>query len=117
LISGITARGVTASPNMNDRKCLVLEALLRILGAQEPALVPEAPLTDLSREELIAVIREQQRVIEQLREEIERLKGSGYRSAAPFSKGSAKTIPSRRGGSLGKATSDSAKFRSRLRRK
>ncbi len=54
---------------------------------------PEAPLTDLSREELIAVIREQQRVIEQLREEIERLKGSGYRSAAPFSKGKRKNNP------------------------
>ena len=54
---------------------------------------PEAPLTDLSREELIAVIREQQRVIEQLREEIERLKRSGQRSAAPFSKGKGKSNP------------------------
>jgi len=55
-------------------------------------LSPEA-LTDLSREELIAVIREQQSVIEQLREEIERLKRSGHRSAAPFSKGERKSNP------------------------
>lgn len=54
---------------------------------------PEAPLTDLSREELIAVIREQQRAIEQLREEIERLKRSSRRSAAPFSKGESKSDP------------------------
>ena len=54
---------------------------------------PEAPLTDFGREELIAVIREQQRVIEQLREEIERLKRSGHRSAAPFSKGKGKSNP------------------------
>jgi hypothetical protein len=56
-------------------------------------LSPEAPLTDLSREALLAVIREQQRVIEQLREELERLKGSGHRSAAPFSKGKGKSNP------------------------
>jgi transposase len=56
-------------------------------------LSPEAPLTDLSREELIAVIGEQQRVIEQLREEIERLKRSGHRSAVPFSKGNTKDNP------------------------
>ena len=53
----------------------------------------EAPLTELSREELIAVIGEQQRVIEQLREEIGRLKRSGHRSAAPFSKGKGKSNP------------------------
>jgi hypothetical protein len=56
-------------------------------------LSPEAPLTDLSREELIALIREQQRVIEQMGEEIERLKRSGYRSAAPFSTGKRKSDP------------------------
>jgi hypothetical protein len=56
-------------------------------------LSPEAPLTDLSREALIARIREQQRVIEQLREEIERLKRGGHRSAAPFSKGKSKPNP------------------------
>jgi hypothetical protein len=54
-------------------------------------LSPEAPLTDLSREALIALILEQQRAIEQLREEIERLKGSGHRSAALFSKGKGKS--------------------------
>lgn len=58
---------------------------------------PEAPHTGLSREELIAVIREQQRVIEQLREEIERLKRSGHRSAAPFSKGKGQSNPQRPG--------------------
>jgi transposase len=56
-------------------------------------LSPEAPVTDLSREELIAVILEQQRVIEQLREEIERLKRAGHRSAAPFSRGKGKNNP------------------------
>jgi transposase len=56
-------------------------------------LSPEAPLTDLSREELIAVIREQQRVIEQLREELDLLRRSGHRSAAPFSKGKGKSNP------------------------
>lgn len=54
---------------------------------------PEAPHTDLSREELIALIREQQRVIEQLREELDLLKRSGHRSAAPFSKGKGKSNP------------------------
>jgi transposase len=56
-------------------------------------LSPEAPLTDFSRDELIALIREQQRVIEQLREELERLKRSGHRAAAPFSKGKGKSNP------------------------
>lgn len=54
---------------------------------------PEAPLTDLSREELIALIREQQRAMEQLREEIERLKRAGHHSGAPFSKGKPKNNP------------------------
>lgn len=54
---------------------------------------PEAPLTDLSREELMAVIREQQRVMEQLREELDLLRRSGHRSAAPFSKGQGKSNP------------------------
>ena len=43
----------------------------------------------LSREELIRIILEQQKLIEQLRVEIEQLKRRG--SAAPFSKGSSKT--------------------------
>jgi transposase len=60
-------------------------------------LSPEAPLTDLSREALIALILEQQRTMEQLREEIERLKGAGLRSAAPFSKGKGKSNPKRPG--------------------
>jgi transposase len=49
-------------------------------------LSPEASLEDLSREELIALIR-------RLQEEIERLKRSGQRSAAPFSKGEPKRDP------------------------
>jgi transposase len=60
----------------------------------------EAPFTELSREELIALIcaqrgaiEKQQAVIEQLRAEIEGLKRSGHRSAAPFSKGKGKSNP------------------------
>lgn len=54
---------------------------------------PEAPLDDLSREELIALIRELARQNAELREEIERLKGGSHRSAAPFSKGKPKSNP------------------------
>jgi transposase len=56
-------------------------------------LSPEAPLEDLSREELIGLIRELARQNTELREEIERLKRSGHRSAAPFSKGKGKSNP------------------------
>lgn len=48
-------------------------------------------LDSLSREELIRIILEQQKLIEQLRVEIEQLKRRG--SAAPFSKGSSKADP------------------------
>jgi transposase len=48
-------------------------------------------LDSLSREELIRIILGQQKVIEQLRAEIEQLKRRG--SAAPFSKGSSKAGP------------------------
>jgi transposase len=48
-------------------------------------------LDSLSREELIRIILGQQKVIEQLRAEIEQLKRRG--SAAPFSKGSSKANP------------------------
>ena len=48
-------------------------------------------LDSLSREELIRIILEQQKLIEELRAEIEQLKRRG--SAAPFSKGSAKADP------------------------
>ncbi len=54
---------------------------------------PEAPLEDLNREELIALIRELARQNAELREEIERQKRSGQRSAAPFSKGTRKNHP------------------------
>ena len=54
---------------------------------------PEAPLEDLNREELIALIRELARQNAELREEIERQKLSGQRSAAPFSKGTRKNNP------------------------
>jgi transposase len=56
-----------------------------------------ADLESLSREELIALILEQQRLIEELRVEIERLKRSQHRSAAPFSKGQRKAHPKRPG--------------------
>jgi len=54
-----------------------------------------ADLESLSREELIALILE-------LREEIERLKRSQHRSAAPFSKGERKADPKRPGRKPGK---------------
>jgi transposase len=44
-------------------------------------------LESLSREELIALILEQRRLMEQLRKEIEELRRGGHRQAAPFSKG------------------------------
>lgn len=52
-------------------------------------------IDSLSREELIQVILQQQRLIEQLQTEIERLKRGG--SAAPFSKGFRKPNPKRPG--------------------
>ena len=56
----------------------------------------------LSREELIALLLEQQRLIEELRAEIERLKGGQHRQAAPFSKGQPKANPKRPGRKRGK---------------
>ncbi len=50
-------------------------------------------LDSLNREELAALIREQQQLIEQLRLEIEQLKRSQHRQASPFSKGKRKTDP------------------------
>ena len=44
------------------------------------------PVDELSREDLMALVREQQRQIAGLREEIERLKRAQRRQAAPFSK-------------------------------
>jgi hypothetical protein len=46
-----------------------------------------AGLEFLSREELITLIIEQQRLIEQLRNDIEELRRGGRGQAAPFSKG------------------------------
>ena len=51
----------------------------------------------MSREELIALIHEQQRLIEQLRNEIEELRRGGRRQAAPFSKGKPVKNPRRPG--------------------
>ena len=56
-----------------------------------------ADLESLSREELIALILKQQQRIEELRLEIEQLKRSQHRSAAPFSKGQRKAHPKRPG--------------------
>lgn len=58
---------------------------------------PEAPLNERSREELIALILEQQRLIAELRAEIEQLKRWQGRQAAPFSKGQPKANPKRPG--------------------
>jgi transposase len=54
-------------------------------------------LETLSREELIAIILEQHRQIEQLRKEIEELRRGGRRQAAPFSKGKRVENPKRPG--------------------
>ena len=54
---------------------------------------PEAPREDLNREELIALIGELARQNAELREESERLKRGGHRSAAPFSKGTPQSNP------------------------
>ena len=53
--------------------------------------IAKSSLDGLGREELIRIILEQQKVIEQLRTEIEQLEWRG--SAAPFSKGSSKADP------------------------
>ena len=58
---------------------------------------PEAPLDEFSREELIAQIRELVRRNAELQAEIEQLKRSQPRSAAPFSKGQPKADPKRPG--------------------
>ena len=58
---------------------------------------PEAPLDDLSREELIALIRELLGQIAELKRENERLKRGQHRQAAPFSRGEPKANPKRPG--------------------
>lgn len=63
---------------------------------------PKAPLDELSREELIALIQEQEGIIAELRAEMERLKRWQHRQAAPFSKGEVKTNPQRPGRKPGK---------------
>ena len=63
---------------------------------------PEAPLDELSRGELIALLLEQQGIIAELRAEMERLKRWQHRQAAPFSKGQVKTNPQRPGRKPGK---------------
>jgi transposase len=54
-------------------------------------------LADLDRDALIALILAQAKLIEELRAEIEALKRSGPRQAAPFSKGARKKDPKRPG--------------------
>src|SRR5450755_2475041 len=51
-----------------------------------PSVADKPPVEQLSREDLIALVRELQRQLDQLREENERLKRSQRRQAAPFSK-------------------------------
>jgi transposase len=55
-------------------------------GPQRHSVADKPQVEQLSREELIALVRELQRQIGQLREENERLKRSQRRQAAPFSK-------------------------------
>jgi len=56
-------------------------------------------LESLGREELLQIILDQHRLIEQLRTEIEQLKKRG--SAAPFSKGTRKFSPKAPGAEAG----------------
>lgn len=58
---------------------------------------PEALLNDLSREELLALIRELLGQIEELKAENERLKRGQHRQAAPFSRGEQKANPKKPG--------------------
>src|SRR5918912_1433543 len=64
------------------------------------------PLTALSRDDLMELVRRQQHQIaaliakvEALQAEVERLQREGQRPAAPFSKGTRVADPKRRGGS------------------
>ncbi|QEH36417.1 Transposase IS66 family protein [Aquisphaera giovannonii] len=61
----------------------------------------DADLADLGRDELVALILKQAAAIEALRAEIEALKRSGKRQAAPFSKGSRVEDPKRPGRKAG----------------
>lgn len=58
---------------------------------------PEVPLDQLSRKELVELLLEQQRLIDELRAEIERLKRAQVRQATPFSSGELKPNPKRPG--------------------
>lgn len=58
---------------------------------------PEAPLEELSREELIAMIRDVVGQMTELKAENERLRRSQHRQAAPFSKGRPKADPKKPG--------------------
>jgi len=60
-------------------------------------LSPGAPLNQFGREELIALILELQKQNAELRAEIERLKRSHFRQAAPFSKDQPKSNPNKPG--------------------
>lgn len=51
----------------------------------------------ISRQELLVLLRQQHQLIGELRAEIEKLKRSQHRSAAPFSKGQRKANPKRSG--------------------
>jgi transposase len=58
-------------------------------------------LDKLSHTELIKLVLEQTKIIEQLRQELERLKRQTHRSAAPFSRNTKKTNPARSGRKAG----------------
>jgi hypothetical protein len=68
-------------------------------------------LDSLSREQLMQIILDQHRMIEQLRAEIEQLKRRS--GAAPFSKGTNKPNPKPPGRKPGRVSSDSGTHRRR----
>ena len=74
-------------------------------------MVNDSGVEQLSREELVALVLELQRQVDLLREENARLKRSGRRQAAPFSKEKPVPTPKRRAGRKGKGHLDAVRLR------
>lgn len=64
-------------------------------------LPPKAPIDELSREELLALVRDLLHENSELRAELEQLKRNQHRQAAPFSKNSPKADPKKPGRKAG----------------
>src|SRR5438105_6711787 len=76
-------------------KCLKFRSLWLRRGGRR--LSPGEPVDQFGREELIALILERQKQTAELRAEIERLKRSHFRQAAPFSQDQPKSNPKKPG--------------------